>query len=535
MKTFTSVLMPVVSALAVIACFATTVRQSQAQSLSVSVNDFGAIGDGVADDYVAMKAAAVYLCAHPGSALVYPAGTYRVGVYRVDSSGGKEGGTNGVTSVVYDGCRDVTISGFGAKIDVKGDFNRAVDPATVSDGFAQSKENGVIPFAMKNSVNFVIEGFELDGNVDLMTRDTMYAGEPIEVAEGNNGGIVTTNSQDYMLRDLYIHHFHTDGLWLGANSVLADQRATVQRVKSYNNARQGLSIIQVNGASITESEFSNTGRTGGSYGWHLPGAGADVEPNRAGPPNGQEDLWTTNIVFDRVRFEENLGEAQFICDWPERVQSVTVQNSYIKAEQNATLAAAFLNNARYAMTQGNTFDLGLNTGVLLGSQTAKKYLYLVNQIVQNNTFNVQNIADIYSPFFPAPLDFLGNTITVVAGSTALNLTNVRTVSGNTVTVAGSPPDTQPPSVSMTSPANGATVSRIVTLSAIASDNVGVVGVQFLANGTNLGPEVTTSPYSYSRLTTRADNGTYSIAARARDAAGNSTTSAPITITVSDRR
>src|SRR5207253_79685 len=39
-------------------------------------------------------------------------------------------------------------------------------------------------------------------------------------------------------------------------------------------------------------------------------------------------------------------------------------------------------------------------------------------------------------------------------------------------------DTIPPTVSITAPTNGATVSNTVTVSANASDNVGVVGVQF---------------------------------------------------------
>src|SRR5262249_40876128 len=56
-------------------------------------------------------------------------------------------------------------------------------------------------------------------------------------------------------------------------------------------------------------------------------------------------------------------------------------------------------------------------------------------------------------------------------------------------------DTTPPSVSMTAPSAGATVSGVaVTVSATASDNIGVAGVQFILDGTNLGPELTASPY-----------------------------------------
>ena len=84
------------------------------------------------------------------------------------------------------------------------------------------------------------------------------------------------------------------------------------------------------------------------------------------------------------------------------------------------------------------------------------------------------------------------------------------------------PDTTAPTVSLTAPANGATVSGTVTLSATASDNVGVVGVQFLVDGGQLA-EDTSSPYSVSWNTTTVANGTHTLTALALDAAGNITT------------
>jgi hypothetical protein len=47
----------------------------------------------------------------------------------------------------------------------------------------------------------------------------------------------------------------------------------------------------------------------------------------------------------------------------------------------------------------------------------------------------------------------------------------------------------------------------VTISATASDDVGVVGVQFKVDGTNLGAEDTATPYSKSWETTSVANGT----------------------------
>ena len=85
------------------------------------------------------------------------------------------------------------------------------------------------------------------------------------------------------------------------------------------------------------------------------------------------------------------------------------------------------------------------------------------------------------------------------------------------------PDTTAPTVSFTAPAN---VSGTVTLSVTATDNVGgagVAGVKFLVDNTPLGVEDTTSPYSVSWNTTTATNGTHTLTAQARDAAGNTTT------------
>src|SRR5262249_22659939 len=74
-----------------------------------------------------------------------------------------------------------------------------------------------------------------------------------------------------------------------------------------------------------------------------------------------------------------------------------------------------------------------------------------------------------------------------------------------------PADTQPPTVSLSAPANGATASgTAVTVSATASDNVGVVGVQFILDGANLGGEDTTAPYSVSWNTTTAGNSTHQL-------------------------
>jgi cellulose 1,4-beta-cellobiosidase len=88
-----------------------------------------------------------------------------------------------------------------------------------------------------------------------------------------------------------------------------------------------------------------------------------------------------------------------------------------------------------------------------------------------------------------------------------------------------------PTVSLTSPANGATFTAPanIALSATASETGGsIASVQFLNGSTVIGT-VTTSPYNFTWTNVAA--GTYTLTARATDGAGNTATSSAVTVTV----
>jgi subtilisin family serine protease len=95
-----------------------------------------------------------------------------------------------------------------------------------------------------------------------------------------------------------------------------------------------------------------------------------------------------------------------------------------------------------------------------------------------------------------------------------------------------PGDTTPPTTAITSPANGATVGGTVTVSATASDNVGVSRVELFVDGALAGTD-TSSPYSFSWSTTTVANGGHSLQTRAYDAANNVGSSAGVGVTVSN--
>ncbi len=84
------------------------------------------------------------------------------------------------------------------------------------------------------------------------------------------------------------------------------------------------------------------------------------------------------------------------------------------------------------------------------------------------------------------------------------------------TAVGTP--SRPPR-QITAPTVGATLAGSTTLSATASDNVGVTRVDFLVDGVIVGSD-TTAPYSLTWDSIAADNGSHTVLARAFDAWGN---------------
>jgi thermitase len=135
----------------------------------------------------------------------------------------------------------------------------------------------------------------------------------------------------------------------------------------------------------------------------------------------------------------------------------------------------------------------------------------------------------------APYELTWPTATVSNGAHSL-MAVARDAAGNqnssivSVTVLN---DTTAPTVTLTSPAAGATLSGAVTVNATASDDVEVFGVQFKVDGALLGAEDTAAPYALTWNTTTATNGTHTLTAVARDAAGRQTTATSVSVFVAN--
>jgi hypothetical protein len=140
----------------------------------------------------------------------------------------------------------------------------------------------------------------------------------------------------------------------------------------------------------------------------------------------------------------------------------------------------------------------------------------------------------------APWTYSWNTTTLANGNATLravaydaagNSGLSSTVTVNVANVVAPPPDTTPPTVSIASPTGGS-VSGTVTVTANASDNVGVTRVDFYVNGALAGT-AGAAPYQYAWNTTSLANGSATLRAAAFDAAGNSAQSATVTVSVAN--
>ncbi|MES2214033.1 MAG: Ig-like domain-containing protein [Patescibacteria group bacterium] len=256
---------------------------------------------------------------------------------------------------------------------------------------------------------------------------------------------------------------------------------------------------------------------------------------------------------DSYVFERNLGMAAFNQELAE--YNVDTNRIYLEGSSFGGLRAwgVLYNNpnlfaAAVTLSGGNSvpFEITGNTGDSLASTNTLTAARLMNLPVWmfhsagDGQVSVQYDRDMY-----AALQSAGSTVvnyTEYPGSThglwfspyGFNDPAITTPTALSWLMAQRLIDTTVPTVSITAPSNSATVSgSSVTVSASASDNIGVSGVQFKLDGALLGSEDTTSTYGITWDSTSATNGSHTLLAVARDAAGNRATSTAITVTVSN--
>src|ERR1051326_5249877 len=309
---------------------------------------------------------------------------------------------------------------------------------------------------------------------DTDGRDGVYS------SDGTSGNVYSAN---------YIHHNGRAGSNLDHGLYLCGQNEIVKNNVLLANAANGLQVAGYTTVANMKV-YNNVMAFNGANGivlW-LDLNGVDIK-NNIFYQNGHHAIGSWDAHGNGVKIDHNISYGNAYGDF-----NFTDGGS----DYSYNLGSVIYNDPGLVNAASSTFDPHL----------------------KSSSPGVQNALNLYSTF-----------TTDMAG--ALRQSSGAWDLGVYKYGSGGSGDTTLPTVSMTAPANGATLSGTVTLSCTAADNVGVTSVQFQCDGANVGSALTTAPYSLAINTASYPNGSHSLTAIARDAAGNQTTSAGVTVNISN--
>lgn len=301
--------------------------QSSLASKYVVVTDprWGAVGDGVTDNYAALRLVARAVCAPGGTGgtVIFPPGTYKIDQVRQYTAGVGEGepdtlSTNGINDIIWKNCNGLRILGYGAKIDIKGNVNRVIDWGGVN-GFSVLAM--VRPFYIWNSTNVEIAGFELDGNVDLQTN---AAG-----IQPNSATFITVvGSKRVRIHNNWMHHSWTDAIDIARNRGATPQDisrdVTIENNYIHNSPRCNIAVLETKNVIIRNNRLDYGGNSNGAANTqYTPGCNIDIEPDVAPP--------TVEAATSQILVENNQMTNSYLRNFAVNVRTtfVIVRGNYI--------------------------------------------------------------------------------------------------------------------------------------------------------------------------------------------------------------
>ncbi|HEY3940629.1 MAG TPA: LamG-like jellyroll fold domain-containing protein [Bryobacteraceae bacterium] len=186
-----------------------------------------------------------------------------------------------------------------------------------------------------------------------------------------------------------------------------------------------------------------------------------------------------------------------------------------------------------------TYDVNLTDGqshqlavyCLDWDSTGRAQKISILDATTNAVLDAESLSNFHNGIY-AVWNVQGHVIVQVTYTGGLNAVAGGLFFGTGTSGGGS--SSSPPAVSVVSPTGG-TVSGTTTVTANATSSVGIASVQFQVDGSNLGAAVTgTGPaFSAQWITTSATNGTHTLIAIATDNLGLHTTSAGVTVTITN--
>ncbi|KAA9041628.1 hypothetical protein FW778_06295 [Ginsengibacter hankyongi] len=304
---------------------------------TIYIKDFGAVADGVTNNTEAFQKASAFLEANGGT-LIIGAGTYIVGKQKL--SGSYSAGVSYTAEPILsllNAKKPVIIKGYNAILKAAsglkfGSFNPVTGEkdSIRKEGNRSSYNASAFTFiSIINCLSITIKGLTLDGNAGKLNIGPAFGPEGIQLSAL---GIGLYGNKNVSVADCYIHHCALDGIivaWPGLKVSDPVYPHTITNVKCEYNGRQGLSWVGGNNLTVTDCEFSSTGK---ALNMSLPviskpSAGIDIEIensiirngsfincfvyNNAGPGIISIGHDTYNINFKRCTFIGTTNSAAY--------------------------------------------------------------------------------------------------------------------------------------------------------------------------------------------------------------------------------
>ncbi|MBL7771480.1 MAG: right-handed parallel beta-helix repeat-containing protein [Chitinophagaceae bacterium] len=267
--------------------------------LTVSIKQFGAVGNGISSDNDAFLKASEFINKKKKNiTLLIPAGTYIVGKQEKGLGNSFCAARN---LIELTGCSSIQfVFQKGAIIKyANGLLYGSFDPKT------QLPYTPKLPFTDKSYAaqlgcfillqdcsNIQIKNLVADGNSDNLVIGGRWGDTGIQLA---HYGILVVNCSGVQLSGCYLHHFALDGISV-TNSSTKPANISILNTKSTYNGRGGLTWLGGNGLRAENCNFSHTGRGKISS---SPSCGLDLECENANP--------ICNGIFKNCTFENNAG------------------------------------------------------------------------------------------------------------------------------------------------------------------------------------------------------------------------------------
>lgn len=398
---------------------------------SVSVKDFGAVGDGVTNDTAAFAAASAYITVQGGGKLVIPQGTYIVGQQTFAGATGKGYAYQASTILSFTNCtKPVVVEGNGAIIKIASGLKfGSFDPVT-----GNVYTPGSLPFTnadYKASIGYVISAvgcsavtvrdLEVDGNIQNLTVGGQWGDTGRQIPAY---GLYFYGNSNVLVSNVYTHHNALDGIvvgYVGLTEASQQYPHTLINVVSDYNARQGLSWVGGTQLTAIDCKFNNTGKSTFSS---SPGAGVDIEAESSVCRNGMfincemqnntgvgvvaDSGDSADVTFLRCKI---IGQTQYAI-WPRKPRfsflNCLIVGSYVNAYASSTVPqdatrfsqCVFTDESKYAATLYLIGSLGslisatsVQTNVVYEScnfiATRAKVGRLDGSIIRNCSFDIQ--------------------------------------------------------------------------------------------------------------------------------------------------